>query len=174
MHTNRWRAALNRDWIKAGSTTVHVNHQWTRTGPSPGQEWITSGPEVTLINANSRMKPTLSAAPGRSTRKARQYGSDIRRLRSQGCTFEAIRAALAEVGISVSKSTVQREAARTGCAVVTAPPESSVAALTGSTSNCPDLVQLSSGPAPTAGASGKEVADAFFERNHFNPLLPKD
>ncbi|WP_422016676.1 hypothetical protein [Roseateles sp.] len=50
--------------------------------------------------------------PGRTTRKARAYSADIRRLRSQGYTFEAIRAALAAVGVDVSNRTVQREAAR--------------------------------------------------------------
>lgn len=50
--------------------------------------------------------------PGRSTRKARAYSADIRQLRSQGYTFEAIRAALAAVGVDVSNRTVQREAAR--------------------------------------------------------------
>lgn len=49
--------------------------------------------------------------PGRLSRKARAYADDIRRLYAEGYTLEAIREALAEQGVQVSKSTVQREVA---------------------------------------------------------------
>ncbi|MGM9484879.1 hypothetical protein ACS5PN_27045 [Roseateles sp. NT4] len=120
------------------------------------------------------MKPMLFATSGRATRKAREYGGEIRLLRSQGCTFEAIRAALADVGISVSKSTVQREAARINCAPVTVPTLLSAAhSLSTAEPSCKPEERPRDTGVP-AGASGKDVADAFFERNHFNPLLPKD
>lgn len=50
--------------------------------------------------------------PGRGSRKARAFAAEIARLQALGYTLEAIRQALAEVGVLVSKSTVQREAAR--------------------------------------------------------------
>ena len=50
--------------------------------------------------------------PGRSNRKARAYAAEIARLRTEGYTFEAIRSTLADTGVQVSLSTVQREAAR--------------------------------------------------------------
>ena len=50
--------------------------------------------------------------PGRVNRKARAFEPEIARLRSEDYTCEAIRAALADIGVDVSLSTVQREAAR--------------------------------------------------------------
>ena len=58
------------------------------------------------------MKLAPKDPPGRSTRRARGFATDIGQLRAQGYTFEAIRQALAEAGVKVSKSTVQREMAR--------------------------------------------------------------
>jgi len=54
---------------------------------------------------------TPKRPPGRLSRKARAYADDIRRLYAEGYTLEAIREALAEQGVQVSKSTVQREVA---------------------------------------------------------------
>lgn len=50
--------------------------------------------------------------PGRCNRKARAFSAEIRRLHAEGYSFEAIREALAEAGVVVSRSTVQREAVR--------------------------------------------------------------
>ncbi|HEY1128890.1 MAG TPA: hypothetical protein VGF12_05755 [Roseateles sp.] len=50
--------------------------------------------------------------PPTGYRRARRYASQMLELRSQGYTFEAIRETLADVGINVSNSTVQREVAR--------------------------------------------------------------
>jgi hypothetical protein len=50
--------------------------------------------------------------PGHANRKARAFGLEIARLRSEGYSCAAIRAALADVGVQVSLSTVQREATR--------------------------------------------------------------
>lgn len=54
-----------------------------------------------------RLKPRLP--PGRTTRKARAYAVEIRRLHELGYTLDAIREALADVGVNVSRSTVWRE-----------------------------------------------------------------
>lgn len=50
--------------------------------------------------------------PGRWHGKARAFAGEIGRLHAEGYTFEAIREALAEAGVMVSNSTVQREVAR--------------------------------------------------------------
>lgn len=50
--------------------------------------------------------------PGRITRKARAYAPEILRLREAGYSLEAIREALADAGVKVSRSTVWREASR--------------------------------------------------------------
>lgn len=57
-----------------------------------------------------RLAPTRP--PGRWHGKARAFAGEIGRLHAEGYTFEAIREALAEAGVVVSNSTVQREVAR--------------------------------------------------------------
>jgi DNA-binding transcriptional MerR regulator len=57
-----------------------------------------------------RLEP--SAPPGHSNRKARAFQLEILRLRDEGYSLDAIRAALADAGVRVSKSTVHREAVR--------------------------------------------------------------
>jgi hypothetical protein len=49
---------------------------------------------------------------GRWQGKARAFAGEIGRLHAEGYTFEAIREALADVGVVVSNTTVQREVAR--------------------------------------------------------------
>jgi len=58
------------------------------------------------------MRLTPKRPPGRCTRKARAFEDEIARLRADGYTCAAIREALADVGVHVSSSTVQREVAR--------------------------------------------------------------
>jgi hypothetical protein len=50
--------------------------------------------------------------PERIDRKASAYVSEILRLRAEGYTFEAIREALADVGIELSTSALCRETRR--------------------------------------------------------------
>jgi len=50
--------------------------------------------------------------PGHGKRKARRYANGIRNLRAEGHTYETIRLALLDAGVSVSLSTVIREANR--------------------------------------------------------------
>ena len=109
--------------------------------------------------------------PGRADRKARAFESEIARLRAEGYTCESIRAALADIGVDVSLSTVQREAAR--CLK----PRSSFVvkeAALASTKNDPAtdtsrtraLSVLVGDP-----RTGKEIAEAFVGKRHTNPLL---
>lgn len=128
------------------------------------------------------MKLVPTDPPGRSSRKARRFAQDMRELRAQGYTFEAIRKALAAVGVHVSNATVQREVARaTKAASVAQGLESGVR---------PDEVPpaitqaLVSTPTPATTAtqspqvvsvetdmrSGKEIAEAFASSRITNPL----
>ena len=58
------------------------------------------------------MPLTPKGPPGRSSRKALLYAREVQRLRAEGYSLEAIRLALLDVGVTVSLSTVSREAAR--------------------------------------------------------------
>lgn len=128
------------------------------------------------------MKLVPTDPPGRSSRKAKRFSQDMRELRAQGYTFEAIRMALAAVGVHVSNATVQREVARaTKAASVAQGLESGVR---------PDEVPpaitqaLVSTPTPATTAtqspqvvsvetdmrSGKEIAEAFASSRITNPL----
>jgi hypothetical protein len=116
-----------------------------------------------------RLNP--SDPPGRVTRKARAFEAEIARLRSEGYTCEAIRSALADIGVDVSLSTVQREAAR--CSKRRS---RDVAKASG-------FVAAGDGPVTPASATrassslvgdprtGREIAAAFFEKRVTNPLL---
>lgn len=57
-----------------------------------------------------KLSPTIP--PGRSNRKVRAFAAEIVRLCEEGYGCKAIHQALAAAGVSVSKSTVQREVAR--------------------------------------------------------------
>lgn len=115
------------------------------------------------------MKLAPKDPPGRSTRRARGFAADIRQLRAQGYTFEAIRQALDEAGVAVSKSTVQREMARQ----VSHLPASSVG-VAEPTVPAPDSMPAPSTPAPAFAIdqrSGKEIAEAFAKGRINNPLF---
>jgi hypothetical protein len=109
--------------------------------------------------------------PGRSDRKAAAYAAEIVRLRAEGYTFEAIREALADVGVRLSESALRREVRRhqrpAGRAGSGAQPASRTPT-TATASSPPGSVPASS--VPTA-SSGREVAEAFFNANPSNPLL---
>lgn len=115
------------------------------------------------------MKLAPKDPPGRSTRRARGFVADIRQLRAQGYTFEAIRQALAEAGVKVSKSTVQREMTR----LASTSPSGSVAVTEPS---LPVSVPATA-PSPVAPSvvtdlrSGKEIAEAFAGTRITNPLF---
>jgi hypothetical protein len=114
--------------------------------------------------------------PGHANRKARRYANDIRNLRAEGHTYETIRLALLDAGVSVSLSTVIREANRPPtqweldhaqaeqAASQDAPPPS---AAPGSES-VPQAVEATSDPpsGSTSGSAGEPIAEANGSRPH--------
>lgn len=110
--------------------------------------------------------------PGRANRKALQFAVDIHRLRSAGYTFSAIRVALLDAGINVSLSTIKREAARKEASAVCAQPmrgEQRPQSTTVLVAALPDATTHR--PAAPQGASGREIAEAFFNAHPSNPLF---
>lgn len=128
------------------------------------------------------MKLIPTDPPGRSSRKARRFAQDMRELRAQGYTFEAIRMALAAVGVHVSNATVQREVARaaksqgvvpavdsrprSGNELTEPAPMPSTAAHESTTLSSPALEDA----IETDSRSGKEIAEAFASSRITNPL----
>jgi hypothetical protein len=107
---------------------------------------------------------------GRSDRKAAAHVSEILRLRREGYTFEAIREALNDIGVELSEATLRREVQRrqqpsepSGSTVSPASPVSGLA-------TAPRSATPAASPG-LAGASGREIAEAFFNANPSNPLL---
>jgi len=68
----------------------------------PGAPW----------NGGTERRLTPKQPPGRIARKTWAYASEILRLHEAGFTCDAIREALADVGVMVSRSTVWRETTR--------------------------------------------------------------
>jgi hypothetical protein len=128
------------------------------------------------------MKLVPTDPPGRSSRKAKRFAQDMRELRAQGYTFEAIRMALAAVGVHVSNATVQREVARASKASSVgqglgsgARPDELPPALTHlrgsaptSPTHAPQSPQVVS--VQTDMRSGKEIAETFASSRITNPL----
>ena len=108
--------------------------------------------------------------PGRANRKALRFSVDICRLRNAGYTFSAIRLALLDAGVDVSLTTVKREAARQGSDATAARPIGDEQQVLSAP------VAIAGAPATSStrarGASGREIAEAFFNANPSNPLLP--
>jgi hypothetical protein len=76
------------------------------------------------LDGNGEQRLTPRRPPGRSNRKARAFTEEIGRLHAEGYSFEVIREALADAGVIVSNSTVQREAARCrASSQIAGPPE---------------------------------------------------
>jgi hypothetical protein len=127
------------------------------------------------------MKLVPKEPPGRSTRKARGFASDMRELRAQGYTFEAIREALAAAGVHVSNATVQREVARVAKGPATAMAASSVdqpaheLQRSEPTAEVPGFRALPAvspnNPAEVGLRSGREVAEAYTSSLITNPLV---
>lgn len=124
------------------------------------------------------MKLVPIRLPGANARKVRAFANEIRQLRAQGYTFEAIREALAAAGVHVSNSTVQREAAR---AATPKAPETAI--VVGSLSDHPTrraakaiepatVAQgTTSAVVPVEARSGKDIAEAFVRARSTNPLI---
>jgi len=118
-----------------------------------------------------------SRPPGRRSRKARAFSAEISRLLALEYTLEDIREALADAGIEVSKSTVQREAARLNRLSPTRPSQA-VAIAHASTprpSPAPPCIATSTTGMPAAvppeRRSGKDVAEEFRRSQSTNPLI---
>jgi hypothetical protein len=114
-----------------------------------------------------RVRLNPSDPPGRVNRKARAFEAEIARLRCEGYTCEAIRAALAAIGVDVSLSTVQREAKRRSRVVAKA----SGFVTTGDVVAAPTSATRPSSSLVGDPRTGKEIAAAFFEKRVSNPLL---
>jgi hypothetical protein len=108
--------------------------------------------------------------PGRANRKALAFACEIDRLREAGYSFEAIRVALLDAGVKVSRSTVKREVAK-GCAVARPAPQRHPVRSSDPARSAVDPVRTA--PAPFAGdaRSGKEIAEAFMKGRVGNPLM---
>jgi hypothetical protein len=91
-------------------------------------------------------------------------------LLDEGYSLAAIRAALADAGMRVSKSTVHREAVRrrpvrSALRPLTTPVHDQIAAA------APAAVNGSTPRRSDDGPSGRDIARAFFEGRITNPLL---
>ena len=114
------------------------------------------------------MRLAPSRPPGRLNRKALAFVAEIRRLHVEGHTCEAIRLALVDAGLSLSRATVHREIVR-----AEGPGQLAHALL-------PSLIEvpLRLDPKPALAStfagdprSSKEIAEAFVKGRITNPLL---
>jgi hypothetical protein len=110
--------------------------------------------------------------PGRVDRKAAAYAAEIVRLRAEGYTYEAIREALAEVGIELSECALRREVRRHERRTVGAPRDAQPPSRGYATPPLSVTRPLATGPPPSTNATGREIAEAFFNANPSNPLFP--
>ncbi len=133
---------------------------------SSREQWVK--PIQTDVKLNPR------TPPGRSNRKARAFSAEIARLAAEGYGFTAIQQALADAGVSVSKSTVQREVARLSrlapptnrhqvAPIATAWPEPEALQ-----AQLPDRQRPGERP-----PSSKDIAEAFIKGRITNPLMRK-
>jgi hypothetical protein len=100
--------------------------------------------------------------PGRADRKAAVYAGEIVRLRAEGYTFAVIREALAVVGIQVSDSALRREVRRHQKHSLPMRPETPA----------PQTPPPVTAAPPSKTATGREIAEAFFNAHPGNPLFP--
>jgi hypothetical protein len=105
--------------------------------------------------------------PGRNDRKAAAYASEILRLRADGYTYEAIREALADVGIQLSTSALRREMRRHQAEKASSSTRSASRTPAKVSSPLPPPTHLPSLP----GTTGREIAEAYFNAHPSNPLL---
>ena len=109
--------------------------------------------------------------PGRVNRKARAFEPEIARLRSEGYTCEAIRLALADIGMNVSLSTVQREAARSSKPRSWVVPRAPSPASTDRAPAVPAPPTYASAGLAGDSRTGKDIAAEFVSKRITNPLL---
>lgn len=113
--------------------------------------------------------------PGRVDRKAAVFACEIVRLRGAGYTFEAIREALAELGIALSTSALRREVRRLrgrsqgGSSVLPSGMHTIPSSTLDSTPALPSPPPQSRAP-PHSSAASRESAEAFFDTHPSNFL----
>ena len=100
------------------------------------------------------------------------YASEIVRLRAEGYTYEAIREALADVGIELSECALRREVRRHQKRIVRTVPDVRPPSQAPDAPSLPVPQPLATGPPPSIGATGREIAEAFFNAHPSNPLFP--
>jgi hypothetical protein len=123
--------------------------------------------------------------PRRKSRKVIAFAGEIHRLHAAGYTCDEIRDVLAEVGVVVSRSTVQREAARglqrpapkatseAAAPATTAPTVAAAALTTATPDRDPAPWTARPLPAPPAGdpRTARQVAEDFMKDQVTNPLM---
>lgn len=111
--------------------------------------------------------------PRRKRRKVRAFAQEIKRLQADGYTCQEICDALSEVGVVVSRSTVQREAARSQPKPRFDGPTATAAPALGPSASPRGHTPAAAAAAPRAGdpLRSRQAAEAFFEANPSNPLL---
>lgn len=107
--------------------------------------------------------------PGRNDRKAASYVEEILRLRAQGYTYEAIREALADVGVVLSITSLRREVVRRQLQPGSLGRER-IAAVAPTSAGQSSLSMSTRSSSPGA-PSGRQIAEAFFDAHPSNPLL---
>jgi hypothetical protein len=115
------------------------------------------------------MKLNPKNPPGRANRKALAFAIEIARLHKDGYSGEAIREALADVGVIVSKSTVQREVARLSRQALPAAQRNTAGA--GDHASPTSLPQTAAHRLADESRSGKEIAEGFVKGRITNPLI---
>lgn len=140
---------------------------------------VSIGPSEIAQDGRRGVRLLPNQPPGRCTRKALPFVDEIRRLHAMGYTLEAIRQALSEVGVSVSRSTVHREANRRAApaplpAAIKPADEAGPARPALLQSKLTQAAEARNGSRATNtdSQSGKESAEAFFSAHHSNPLFP--
>lgn len=151
----------------------------SKTGMLAASEAASVSPSEIAQDGPHVVRLLPNQPPGRCTRKALPFAHEIRRLHAMGYTLEAIRQALSEVGVSVSRSTVHREANRRAAL---APLPAAIKPADKAGLGTPALLQSEltqaaeardcSRSTNTDSQSGKESAEAFFNAHHSNPLFP--
>jgi len=101
---------LGQGQAEDGRLRLEPDSAFAELMPAHAEEGRALTAQSPLASAAQRLIPRRP--PGRCNRKARTFSAEIRRLHAEGYSFATIREALAEAGVVVSISTVQREAAR--------------------------------------------------------------
>jgi IS30 family transposase len=124
------------------------------------QQWI--NPPVIAVQLEPKHPPR------RKSRKVRAFAAEIHRLHAQGYTCNEIRDALAEVGVVVSRSTVQREAAR---GLQRPAATAAATAATRAHEPLPSPARPQAIPDADDRRTAKQVAEDFMKDQITNPLL---